>query len=126
MQEGHETRAARYDRARLLRLGALAAAPLVLGLEGARATITDDIINGRSRRLAVREKKGDLAWWPTWGGGYHYVPLSVLTTTAAAKTVNARLRRYGSSIVTLSPLGILTPPAITSALPGPHSAPTRP
>jgi hypothetical protein len=102
MQDGQETWAARYDRARLLRLGAVAAAPLVLGLEGARATITDDVINGRSRRVAFREKKGEFAWWPTWGGGYHYVPLSIFTTTAAAKTVNARLRQYGSSIVTKS------------------------
>jgi subtilase family protein len=100
MQERHATGAARYDRARLLRLGALAAAPLVLGLEGARAAISDDVFNGRGRRLAAREKRGEFAWWPTWGGGYHYVPQSILTTTAAVKVVAARLRQYGPTIVT--------------------------
>ena len=96
MQGKHGSEGVRYDRAQLLRLGTLAAAPLVLGLPAARAAIADDVIHGRRARLAARLKNGELAWWPTWGGGYHYVPRRVLTTQESAAFVARRLNRFGA------------------------------
>src|SRR4051794_31019281 len=98
MQESDETRAARFDRARLLRLGAAAAVPLVLGLDGADAAIRDDVFAGRKQRLAAREKRGEFAWWDTWGGGYHYVPHRIVTTAAALPQVQRVLSKRSRPI----------------------------
>ncbi len=99
MQEDDRARAARFDRARLLRYGAAAAAPFVLGLPSAEAALRAGPINGRLRRLAAREKKGEIAWWSTFGGGYHYVPQRLLTPVAFAAAVQRRLAGAGVKTV---------------------------
>jgi hypothetical protein len=99
MREDHGARAARFDRARLLRYGAAAAAPFVLGLPSAEAALRAGPINGRLRRLAAREKKGEIAWWSTFGGGYHYVPQRLLTPVAFAAAVQRRLAGAGVKTV---------------------------
>ena len=99
MQEDQGMRAASFDRARLLRLGAITAAPFVLGLPSAGAALRAEPINGRLRRLAARERKGEIAWWSTFGGGYHYVPQRVLTPVASAAAVQKRLAAAGLKAV---------------------------
>jgi hypothetical protein len=94
MQRRDDVEASRFDRRKLLRFGTAAALPLALGKATASAASYADVIPHRLAKFAALEKRGVVAWWPTWGGGYFYRPGRMLTTTEDLPRVAAALRPF--------------------------------